>query len=451
MTKTEKNQEYTLKIETISSSGDGVARLNGMAVFVPLTAAGDTVRAEITDVQKRYARARLVEIIEPSPDRRDADCPVYGHCGGCQLRHISYEAQLRVKTATVEEAMRRIGGFDGFTVGETIGADNVNRYRNKLMFPVGTADNRTVCGFYAPRSHDIIPVTDCALGDSEAAAIIRAVNEYMDTEKAKPYNEKTREGVMRRVFIRKSFSTGEIMVVICIASTILTDVAGLVSCITEASERVASVIVNFSDGKTVPGEKNLRLWGKNTIVDTLCGIEFEISPNSFFQINPAQTEKLYRKAIEFASLDSDTRVMDLYCGIGTISLCAAQRAKSVVGVEIVKQAIEDAKKNAQRNGIDNAEFYADSAENIVPRLIEAGERADVVILDPPRKGSDEKTLNAIVKSGARRVVYVSCNPATLARDTRFLADNGYMLKRAAVFDLFPQTCHVETVIEMIKL
>lgn len=439
----ERNKEYTFKIESISSEGHGVARLDGLTVFIPFTAAGDTVRAVITDVQKRFARARLVSVTEPSDSRRDADCPNYGQCGGCQLRHISYDAQLEAKTQIVENAMRRIGGFTDFSVDETVGAKRTDRYRNKMMFPVGKINGQNVCGFYAPHSHNIIPLGDCMLGDSTNADIIRAVTDYMDAEGVEP-------DVIRRVFTRKSFATGEIMVVLCIAPATLPSTDELVTRITSVSDKVSGIVLNIGAGKTVPSDKNLTLWGKGTITDKLCGIEFEISPNSFFQINPEQTENLYRKAIEFADIDADTRVMDIYCGIGTISLCAAQTAKTVVGVEIVKQAIKDAKKNASRNGITNAKFYADSAENIVPRLIENGEQVDVAILDPPRKGSDEKTLNAIVKSGAKRIVYVSCNPATLARDARFLAEQGYKITRSAVFDLFPQTCHVETVLLMEK-
>lgn len=446
----EKNKEYTLKIESVSSEGHGVAHIDGLTVFVPQTAAGDTVRAIITNVQKRFARARLTEIIEASKDRCDTDCPNYEQCGGCQLRHIRYDKQLEIKRQAVESAMQRIGGFAGFKTTEIIGADAPSRYRNKMMFPVGQADGKLVCGFYAPKSHNIIPLKDCALGDVINADINNAVREYMSENNIEPYDEKTRSGTIRRIFTRKSFSTNEIMVVICAAAKKLPEQEALVERLKNISDRISSIILNVNTGKLVLGNKNVTLWGKNTICDTLCDIKFEISPNSFFQINPEQAEKLYRKAIEFAQLDENTQVMDIYCGIGTISLYAAQTAKSVIGVEIVEQAIKDARENAKRNKIENAEFYADSAENIVPRLIAEGRQADVVILDPPRKGSDEKTLDAIIKSGAKRIVYVSCNPATLARDAKLPVKYGYKITQSAVFDLFPHTCHVETVVLLEK-
>lgn len=444
----EKNKEYTIKIESVSSDGSGVGHINGLTVFVPQTAPNDTVRAVITEVKKSYARARLTEVIASSPDRQEADCPYYTRCGGCQLRHIRYKKQLEIKKAVVENAMRRIGGFNGFEAEEVIGAESPLRYRNKMMFPVGKTDGQTVCGFYAPKSHDIIPLGDCALGDELNTQIINAVLNYMKENSIEPYDEKTHTGTIRRIFTRKSFNTGEIMAVISAGTDNLPNAEQLVKRLRSISDRVVSIILNVNTGRLTLGNKNITLWGSDVICDTLCGIDFEISPNSFFQINPKQTEKLYRKAIEFARLDNNTRVMDIYCGIGTISLCCAKTAKSVIGVEIVRQAIENARENAVRNGIFNAEFYADSAENIVPRLIARGEQADVVILDPPRSGSDEKTLTAIIKSNAERIVYVSCNPATLARDTRLLAQNGYKLTRSAVFDMFPHTCHVETVVLM---
>lgn len=442
------NKEYTLKIESVSSEGHGVAHIDGFTVFVPQTAAGDTVRAVITDVQKRFARARITKLIHASQDRCEPECINYGQCGGCQLRHIQYDKQLEIKKQSVESAMQRIGGFTHFKADEIIGADISLRYRNKMVFPVGEINGETVCGFYAPKSHDIIPLGDCTLGDELNVKIIDTVKEYMTENNIKAYNEKTRYGVIRSIFTRKSFSDNEIMVVICSAVKKLPKHELLIEKLRNISDRISSIILNINTGKLTLSNENVTLWGNDTIFDILCDMKFEISPNSFFQINPAQTEKLYRKAIDFAQLDKNTNIIDIYCGIGTISLYAAQRAKSVIGIEIVEQAIKDAKKNAKLNGIDNAEFYADSAENIVPRLIAEGRQTDVIILDPPRKGSDEKTLGAIVNSGAKRIVYVSCNPATLARDARFLAEYGYRITRSAIFDLFPHTCHVETVILM---
>lgn len=408
------NKEYTAIIESVSSDGNGVCRIGGMAVFVPFTAKGDEVKIKITNMKKRFAEGVVTEIIEPSPDRVTPDCAAYENCGGCQLRHIKYDRQLQIKKDIVENAMRRLGGFKDFSVEEIIGMENPTRYRNKTIFH---ADNGKI-GFYSPKSHTVVPVADCAIGMEENAAIIKAAAEFD----------------IKEIFTRKSFSTGEIMVSVTADNA---DTDELLKSLLGAGGKVASVYLN--------GEK---IYGADTITDTLCCIKYKISPESFFQINPVQTEKLYAKALEYADLDKTMTVMDIYCGIGTISLCAAKRAKSIIGVEIVEKAIEDAKENAKINGITNAEFYASSAEKIVPYLIKSGEAPAVVILDPPRKGSDEKTLGAIVKATPKRIVYVSCNPSTLARDARFLSNNGYTIKRAAAVDLFPHTAHIETIILM---
>ena len=408
------NDEYTVKIESVSSDGNGIARIDGMAVFVPFTAAGDEVKIKITNVKKRFAEGVLTEIITPSPDRILPKCGVYEKCGGCSLRHIKYEKQLEIKKEIVNNAMRRIGGFKDFAVSEIIGAENPSHYRNKTIFH---ADKNTI-GFYGAKSHSVVPITNCAIGAEENADIIRAVLDFDITE----------------LFTRKSFSTGDIMV--CVKAEDA-KAERLTAAVLSACKSVKSIYLN--------GEK---IYGSGTITDTLCGIEFKISPESFFQVNPVQTEKLYSKALEYADLNKTMTVMDIYCGIGTISLCAAKKAKRVIGVEIVERAIDDAKENAKLNGISNAEFFTSSAEKIVPYLIKSGEAPDVVILDPPRKGSDEKTLGAILRAKPKRIVYVSCNPATLARDARFLTDGGYTISNAAAVDLFPHTSHVETVVLM---
>ena len=409
-------REYTAVIESVSSDGNGVAHIDGFAVFVPRTVGGDKVRVKIESVKKRFAIGTVTKIIEPSPNRRAEDCALYGECGGCQLRHAEYGEQLRIKKSIVENAMRRLGGFKDFTLDKIVGMENPSRYRNKMVFH---ADKNGV-GFYSQKSHSVIPVTDCAIGAAENAAITKAAAICgADT-----------------IFTRKSFSTGEIAVAVTAKDA---DKTAIINSLTAACKEVSGIFLN--------GEK---VYGSDTIEDTLCGIRFSISPESFFQVNPVQTEKLYTRALEYAAIDSTTRVLDIYCGIGTISLCAAKKARSVIGVEIVKKAIEDARENAAKNGIENADFYADSAENIVPKLIQNGEIADVVILDPPRKGSDEKTLAAILEAQPERIVYVSCNPATLARDARYLADNGYTLTRASAFDLFPHTVHVECVVLLSK-
>lgn len=446
----EENQEYTVTIEDVSSDGNGIAHIDGFAVFIPQTAEGDVARIKVKTVKKRFALASLTKIITPSDKRIEAGCPHYEKCGGCQLRHIKYDEQLKIKKNIVENAMRRIGGFDLFRLEEIVGMENPMRYRNKMVFPVGKTDGKNLCGFYAQKSHDIISLTDCVIGDKINIAVNNAVIDYMNENNISAYDEKTHTGIIRRVFTRKSFSTGDIMVVISANAEKLPYYEKLISKLRNVSDKIASIILNINTRRkgAVITDENITLWGADRISDKLCGVNFMISPQSFFQVNPVQTEKLYSKALEYANLDKNMSVMDIYCGIGTISLCAAKQAKKVIGVEIVEKAIADAKENAINNGIENAVFYADSAENIVPKLVAQGETPDVVILDPPRKGSDEATLSAIVKAQPKRIVYVSCNSATLARDARFLAANGYKITRSSAFDLFPHTTHVETVMLM---
>lgn len=411
----EQDKEYTVEIESVSSDGNGVARIDNMAVFVPFTAAGDRVKIKITKIKKRYAMGEIGEIIAPSHDRQENDCPLFTVCGGCSLRHIKYDKQLEIKRGIVENAMRRLGGFEDFTLDEIVGMENPVRYRNKTVFH--GKDGKL--GFYLPKSHDLISVEDCGIGIEENRDIIGSLA---------PCN-------VSELFTRKSRATGEIMVSVTAGNE-----KNIVGALLDTGKNITSVYIN-----------NKNVYGKRTITDTLCGVSFDISPESFFQVNPTQTEKLYRKALEYADLKGDENVLDIYCGIGTISLCAAKKAKKVVGVEIVERAIEDAKKNAEKNGILNALFYAGGAEKIVPCLIGRGERFDTVILDPPRSGSDEKTLSAIVKAKPEKIVYVSCGPSTLARDARFLADNGYTINAATAYDMFPHTNHVETVVLMSRV
>lgn len=467
----EKNKHYIIEITDISSDGNGVGAVDGFAVFVPMTAVGDICDVLIIKVLSRYAIGRLMEIKTPSPDRVTPACSVFKRCGGCHLQHINYGAQLRIKKSFVEAAMRRIGGFADFSCDEIIGMENPYRYRNKCVYPVGTdKSGETVCGFYARRSHDIIPVEDCLMGGAINAAINNAVLEYMRENNVTAYDEASHTGLVRRTFIRCAGGTGnkvprdnsispkdrgvggltEIMVVISINGDMLPRRERLIKRLRELSDKIVSVYININKEKnnSVLGRDNKLIFGKDTVSDALCGTEFKISPHSFYQINPYMTERLYNKAIEYADIAGGDTVLDIYCGIGTISLAAAKRAKRVIGIEIVEQAIENAKENAKNNGIENAEFYADSAENAVPKLIESGTHPDIVILDPPRKGSDEATLEAIAKAEPKRIVYVSCNPATLARDTKYLAQHGYAPARATAVDMFPHTAHVETVVLM---
>ncbi len=444
----EKNKVYELEISAVSSDGNGIGHIDGYTVFVPQTVDGDIIECLIVKVRTKFAYGKAINILKPSAYRQEPLCSVFNRCGGCQLMHIRYEYQKDIKRQFVNNAMQRIGGFSGFEVDGIDTLKEPLRYRNKMVFPIGRDKNdNIVSGFYAQRSHSIIPVEDCMMGDSINGDILKAIKEYMSECNVSVYDEEKHKGAIRRVFIRISHSSGEIMVVISANDNALPQKDILIEKLLKVSDRIVSIILNINKDKTnlVLGDRNITLYGKSCIKDTLLGTEFEISPHSFYQINPVMTQRLYQKALEYAQITDTDIVMDVYCGIGTISLCAAREAKEVVGVEIVKEAIENAKENAKNNKITNAQFFADSAENIVPKLIDSGLKPDIVMLDPPRKGSDEKTLSAIISSKPKRIVYVSCNPSTLARDARFLCDRGYHLEKAMCYDLFPNTMHIESV------
>ena len=433
----EKNGVYETEIRGISSDGNGVGRIGEMAVFVPYSAVGDVVKVRISKLKKRYAEGRIEEIIEPSKDRVKPECGMYEKCGGCKLLHMSYAAQLRAKREIIESAMQRIGGFEGFELDGIIGMDEPRAYRNKAVYHAQGSGKETVFGFYAAKSHEVFSAEECLICAKENKAIIGAVKEFMGK-----YNLSAPENV-KQLFVRKSKHTGEVMAVISEGERGIKNAAELADILKEACADIASVIIEGTDGK-----KRV-VYGKSVIEDSINGIKFEISADSFFQVNPEMVGKLYGKALEYACLTGAENVMDVYCGIGTISLCAAQKAKRVVGIEIVERAIEDAKRNAELNGFGNTEFYAGKAEKLVPRLIGDGFVPDTVILDPPRAGSDADTLEAIVGAGPERVVYVSCDPATLARDLRYLCDRGYALDRAVGVDMFCGTTHVETVCSLV--
>ncbi len=444
----EKNREYIIDIEGVTSEGMGVGHVDGFCVFVPMTAEGDRVKALIVKVRSGYAYAKCTDIIKKSKHRREPVCPVFGKCGGCQLMHIEYEKQLQIKKEIIENALRRIGNID-LKVSRMIGAGDEFRYRNKMIFPFSTdKTGKAVCGFYRERSHDVIPLKDCYLGDDINSEIISAVMSFMDKYKVTVYDENSHRGIVRRIFIRKGTFSGEVMVVLSVNADKFDRAEELAACVSAVSDRIKSIILNHNTKKTnaVLSDRNTLIFGRETICDTLCSMQYEISSGSFYQINPVQTEKLYNTAINMAHIGKNDIVIDLYCGIGTISLCAAHKAESVAGVEVVEQAIENARKNAAANNVNNVTFYAGEAERIFPQLVESGINPDVIILDPPRKGSDETTLSAIVKASPERIVYVSCNPATLARDVRYLEDNGYSAVDAVGVDMFPQTVHVETVV-----
>lgn len=450
----EKNKRYRVEITDIASDGNGVGAIDGFTVFVPMTAVGDIAEVLIVKVLSHYAIGRCMEITEPSSSRCEPICPAYKRCGGCHLQHISYPAQLDVKRGFINSAMRRIGGFADFECGDMLGMETPYRYRNKCIFPIGrNKDGDTVSGFYARRSHEIIPVSDCLMAPEIASKITETLVSFMNEYNISVYDEVSHKGLVRRIFIREARLTGEIMVVVSVNGKIIPHEEILRERLISISEKIVSVYVNINTEKnnSVLGRKNRLIYGKEVINDTLCGINFKISPHSFYQINPIMTEKLYGKALEYADITSEDTVLDVYCGIGTISLAAAQKSKKTIGIEIVEQAVKNARENAKDNGIENAEFFADSAEAAVPKLIDSGMKPDIVIIDPPRKGSDEVTLNAILKAHPKRIVYVSCNPSTLARDARYLADNGYFPAKCTGVDMFPNTSHVETVVLMSRI
>ena len=477
-----KNDIVTVKIEDIGTEGEGIGKLEGFTLFVKDAVMGDVVEARLVKVKKNYAYARLEKVLTSSPLRVKPVCPYHKQCGGCQIQAMSYEAQLQFKENKVKNNLVRIGGFDQLFIESVmepvVGMEQPWHYRNKAQFPVGTdKDGRIITGFYAGRTHSIIANTDCALGVEENEPILQKVLAYMQNEKVSAYDETTGQGLVRHILIRKGFTSGEIMVCLVINGKSLPKEDRLVSTLREIPG-MTSIWLNYNTKNTnvIMGTEGRVLWGQNTITDVIhrrsieeinsgkdClrydskenapkGITFAISPLSFYQVNPIQTEKLYSLALEYAGLTGEETVWDLYCGIGTISLFMAQCAKEVHGVEIVPQAIEDARKNAERNHIENATFYVGKAEEVLPRLYEEEHIfADVICVDPPRKGCDEACLNTIIKMAPKRIVYVSCDSATLARDLKYLCENGYEIRKVRAVDQFGQTVHTETVCLLSKL
>lgn len=453
--KYEKDDSVTLVVEDMGADGEGIGKIDGFTFFVKDALIGDKVEAKVMKVKKGYAYARLMRIVSPSPNRTEPRCPYHKQCGGCQIQALDYSAQLLYKEKKVRNNLMRIGGFSEKLLDSVmepiVGMEHPYHYRNKAQFPIGTDKNgEIVTGFYAGRTHTIIPNTDCALGISENQSILETLVNYMKRCNVKPYDEATGTGLVRHVLIRKGFTTGEIMVCAVINGEHLPQEDRLVEALRKI-EGMASISININTQKTnvIMGGRCRTIWGSDTISDVIHmrdgeGITFAISPLSFYQVNPIQTERLYGIALDYAGLTGTETVWDLYCGIGTISLFMAKRAKQVYGVEIVEQAIHDARRNAVRNGINNASFYVGKAEEVLPHLYEKeGIHADVICIDPPRKGCDSACLETIRKMMPDRIVYVSCDSATLARDLKYLCANGYELRRARAVDLFGHTVHVE--------
>ena len=454
-----KNQILEVEITDISDTGEGIGKVDGYTLFVKDSLIGDVVKAGLTKVKKNYAFARLCEIVTPSKDRVTPVCAYSRQCGGCQIMAMSYEAQLRFKENKVKNNLKRIGGFDENLLDAIfepiIGMDNPYRYRNKAQYPIGLSkDNEIIAGFYAGRTHSIIANTNCYLGVEENETILKAVIDYMNGCGVMPYDETTGKGTVRHVLIRKGFTTGEIMVCVVINGDSLKQSDALINSLMHI-EGMKSICININKKNTnvILGDKCITLWGEDTITDYIGDVKFKIGPMSFFQVNPVQTKKLYEKAMEYVTMDLEKNdgslqgknVWDLYCGIGTISLFLAKNADHVTGVEIVPPAIEDAKENAKINNIENVEFHVGAAEDLADELLSQGNVPDVIVVDPPRKGCDEKLLSTILSVKPNRIVYVSCDPATLSRDLKYLCENGdYELKKICPIDQFSHSTHVET-------
>lgn len=443
----EKGSIYTAVIDGYSSEGLGIARVNGAVVFVPHAVRGEEVDLRITKVMKTSCAGEIVKIHDPSPERMEPECPYAGKCGGCAYRHLTYPEELWAKRQRVQDALTRIGGLE-LTVEEILGTKNPEHYRNKSQYPVG-ADGSI--GFFQARTHKVVPIRRCLIQTEAADRTAQAVGEWMRRYKISAYDETTGKGLVRHVCVRVN-RKGESLCCVVVNGNKVPREPELAAYVTAAVPHTVGVLLNSNTrrGNVVLGDKYRTLFGRNYLMDTLCGLEFKLSMPSFYQVNRDQAEVLYGKALEFAGLTGNETVLDLYCGIGTITLCLAKAAKRVIGAEIVPPAIRDAKENALRNHIENAEFFCGDAADIAAKLESDGLRPDVVTVDPPRKGLAPEVIASVAAMGPKKVVYVSCDPATLGRDVKIFREFGYEAKRAAAVDMFPGTAHVETVVLLSK-
>lgn len=440
-----KNDEIKLNIEAMTSEGSAVGHYKGIAVFVRGGVPGDEVTVHIIKTSKRYCIGIIKEIIIPSSSRIECDCPVAEKCGGCSFRNMTYEEELKYKKSRVEDAVKRIAHLD-VPVKEVIGADSVNHYRNKAQYPVVIENGKLSAGFYAYKSHRIIPCESCLLQPEEFSDCLNAFSKWVVLSGVTSYDEKTGTGLLRHIYLRKAVGTGEIMACAVINGNELPNADALIGELTKLpSVKSVCVNINKDNSNVILGEKTKTLWGSAALTDILLGKSFEISPNSFYQVNHGQCEKLYSKAAEYAALTGNETVVDIYCGAGTIGLSLADKAKRLFGIEIVPQAIENAKRNAEINGINNAEFFCGDAFDGARELERRGLKPDVIILDPPRKGCQKELLELVSKMSPKRIVYVSCDSATLARDLEILDSLGYSANEITPVDMFPRTPHVEAV------
>lgn len=443
-----KNKNYRCQIVDYTADGTGIGKIDGRAVFVPRTAVGDQCDVRIVKLTKNVAYAQLEKLIVPSGARIRSACPVADKCGGCCYQHITYEEELRAKEKKVRDALTRIGGQDGAVLQGITGAPTTEHYRNKAQYPVGRdADGNIVTGFYRPRSHDIVPVERCLIQSETADHIAAVVRKWMQEFDVPPYDYVAKRGTVRHIYVRVGEKSGESQLTLIAATRKMPALDELVHRLREAEPSLTGILLNHNQrgDNVILGDRTDVLWGEPMLEDRLCGHSFLLSPEAFYQVNHAQAERLYACAVDFAGLTGEQTVIDLYCGAGTITLTLAERAKTVIGVEIVPEAVENARQNAVRNEMDNVEFLCADAGQAARQLAARGVQPDVLVVDPPRKGLDEQTRDAILKMMPPRVVYVSCDPATLGRDVRELTGAGYRMACAQAFDLFPRTGHVETV------
>ena len=446
------HEAYTVAIRDLGVHGEGIGSVDGFTVFVPGALPGETVTAEITLLKRSYAVGKLLSIEQESPFRTVPECSVYEHCGGCQLSHLTYEGQLDMKYRRVKDVIERIAGESGDLVRPVLPAAHPFAYRNKMAVPAGLVKGKAALGCYRQGSHDIIPVSSCAIQKEENNRLLQFARRFIEKHGISVYDEKTRKGSLRHVIGRVG-DDGKIMVVLVTASETLPEEKRWIEGMQKELPEVVSLWHNIQPkpGNTILGAKIRHLWGGETLTASLCGLRFEVSPYSFFQVHKEQAEILYEKALAYADLKGGETVIDAYCGTGTISLCLAKKAKQVIGIEIVKPAIEDAKKNAKKNHMENTEFYAAEAGKLMPQLYRKGLVPDVIVMDPVRAGCSEEVLKAAAGMNPKRIVYVSCSPATFARDTKILKSEGYEIKEVQPVDMFPQTMHVETIVLLSKL
>lgn len=449
-----KNEIYQAEIVDYTTEGSGVCKIDGMAVFVPSAAVGDKADIKILKAAKNYAFGKIENIIAPSENRISPDCSVFGKCGGCIFRHIDYNSELDFKQKRVYDALTRIGGTDGKLIGDIIGADKSDFYRNKAQLPVTLdSEGQVRVGFFAPRSHRAIPLDECRLQSKAFDEAIRIFLDWANKNHIKPYDEQTHSGILRHLYLRYAEKTDELMVCIVANANELRKENQLVQMLSDNLKNLRSVVLNINMDKTnvITGKICRTLYGEGYITDILCGMKFRISPLSFYQVNRTQAEKLYKKAAEFAELKPNETLLDMYCGTGTIGLTMAGYVKNLIGVEIIPQAVEDARNNAAVNNVTNAEFICSDAAKAAQTFRKRNIRPDCIVLDPPRKGCESSLIDTIAEMSPKRIVYVSCDPATLARDVKIFSDRGYIVQKAVPVDLFPRTPHVESVVLLTKV